>query len=83
MSKDMKKINLDELDDVSGGVIVEKSTLNRSGQYAIVDDKTGETRFTVNSKNIAERLAVVPYNTSTEVITPEEYAKQFGKPFEE
>lgn len=72
---DKKKMDLDELEHVSGGVVVDTGTADRSGRYKIVDDKTGEIRFAVNNKDIAGRLAVGTYNTSGDIISQEEYEK--------
>ena len=38
----MKALDLDDLENVSGGVIVETDNRNRAGKYAIVDDRTGK-----------------------------------------
>ena len=82
MINKVNALNFDELEQVSGGAIVDTGSIDRTGRYVIVDDKTGETRFTVNSKNTAEQLAFGTYKTGTEMITPEEYEARFGRPFQ-
>ena len=81
--KNMKKLDLDDLGYVSGGVIVEKrDNRDRSGKYAIVDDSTGEVRFSMNNLDAAKRSAIANYHTSDEVITPEDYEKRFNRPIQ-
>ena len=81
--KNMKKLDLDDLGYVSGGVIVEKrDNRDRSGKYAIVDDSNGEVRFSMNNLDAAKRSAIANYHTSDEVITPEDYEKRFNRPIQ-
>lgn len=80
--KNMKKLDLDDLGYVSGGVIVETDNRDRSGKYAIVDDSTGEVRFSMNNLDAAKRSAIANYHTSDEVITPEDYEKRFNRPIQ-
>ncbi len=75
---DKKKINLDELEGVSGGVIVDSGTLDRTGRYKIIDDNTGNTLFAVNNKDTAKRLARGTYNISDDIISQEDYEKTSG-----
>ena len=81
MRNKIDALNLNELEQVSGGVIVDTNTIDRSARYKIVDDNTGEIRFSVNSKTTAEQLAGGTFHTSTDVITPQEYESKFGKAF--
>ena len=78
--KNMKKFDLDDLENVTGGVIVETDNRDRRGKYAIVDDNTGETRFSMNNLNDANRAAIANYHTSDEVISQEAYEKRFNRP---
>lgn len=79
--KNMKELDLDDLGCVSGGAIVESDNRDRSGRYAIVDDNTGEKRFSMNNLDAAKRSAIANYHTSDEVITQQEYERRFNRPF--
>ncbi len=76
MSNDNKELNMNDLENISGGIIVNCGPLRN---YRIVDDVTGEIIDTDwITTDYAKRVA--EYNgVSTEIITMEEYKKRFGK----
>lgn len=74
----MKKLDLDDLAGVSGGMIVETDNRDRGVKYAIVDDNTGKVYTRMNSRDDAKRAAVANFGTSDDIVSPEYYAKKFG-----
>ena len=74
---DNEEIELDALEDVSGGLIV-KPKNSWFGYYKVVDDNTGKVLksdyYLKDAKEDAARL-----NVSGEIISKEEYKKRFEK----
>ena len=77
-NKERRELTIEDLKNISGGLIVDGGANYDS---AVVDDTTGDVlyRAFVNRAVLheANKLGV-----STEMITPEEYEKKFGKKWE-
>ena len=71
--KKMQELNLDEMDKVSGGLIVKDAATNK---YWVTKDD-GVVVFPAPNKACAVDLAKA-LKVETEIITLEEYKKRFG-----
>ena len=77
-----KKLNNEELENISGGIIVEKSDGGGGMNYWICDEKRNGALITCRSNSLlAAQIVARDFGRSAEVITPEEYEKRFKHPF--
>lgn len=77
MNKDMKAVDLEQLEQVSGGYVVGDKANNR---YCVVR-QDGSLIVPAPTLDKAREYAKA-YNVSTTVMTPEEYKKHFGREIE-
>ena len=76
--KDME-MSFDEMDSVSGGLVVDRTPMfSGIGVFDVVDDKTGRTLMNLDDADDA-REAARAMGQSDEVISNAEWAKRFNK----
>ncbi len=77
-NKERRELTIEDLKNISGGLIIDGGANYDS---AVVDDTTGDVLY----RAFANRAVLHEANklgVSTEIITPEEYEKKFGKKWE-
>ena len=77
-----KELDLDDVEQVSGGAIVELDHADKMGRYAIIDDHNGRVLGMAADRQSAEKAAVNHFNTTDVLITPKDYAGLYGKKIE-
>ena len=78
----LQKLNEEELENISGGVIVAIASGYGGTDYYLCDEKNYGRVLAPFPRNVDAAKKWAPdYGVSAEVITPEEYEKRFKHPF--